>query len=770
MRATPDSTFANPEQRIADLERQLAASNAERDEALERETATAEVLQVINSSPGDLAPVFNAILEKATTLCEAPFGIMQTYDGERFVPAASYDVPAPLAEFLARDPSQPGPETGLGRIARGADVVHISDLADPEDIGAGDPRRQHLVKLGGVRSYVVVALRKEGRLLGAIATFRQEVRPFTDKEIALLRNFAAQAVIAMENARLITETREALEQQTATAEVLGVINASPGDLTPVFDAILEKATRVCEAVFGAMLTWDGERVHWVSFRGMPAELVEVLQQPMTPGDRRPIVDRVVRGGETVISTPDLREADYRDAPIAQAFLRHGARSCVHVAMRKEERLLGYFTIYREEVRPFTDKEITLLENFAAQAVIAMENARLITETREALEQQTATAEVLQVINSSPGNLGPVFDAMLEKATGLCEADFGVLLTYEEGGYRAAALRNVPPAYADALRGPMRPGPKTALGRVAHGDPVAQIVDIAADEELLSEPMVRGALEIAGFRTVLAVPLRQEGKLRGAFTIYRQQVRPFSDTQIALLQNFAAQAVIAMENARLITETREALEQQTATAEVLQVINLSQGDLAPVFQSILEKAHSLCDVAYGSLQLHDGAMLRAAAVHGISEKWAERLRQGYRAFENPVTRPLLEGQHVVHIHDLAEVDHPIPKAAVEIGGVRTALFLPLRRDDALLGVIVCARRDIHPFTDKEIALLQNFAAQAVIAMENARLITETREALEQQTATAEVLGVINASPGDLQPVFEAILEKAHRLCGVAHGSL
>jgi GAF domain-containing protein len=215
------------------------------------------------------------------------------------------------------------------------------------------------------------------------------------------------------------ERDEALQREIATAEVLQVVNSSPGDLAPVFDAILEKATRICEAVFGTLQTWDGERFHWVAFRGVPAELVEALQQPVTPVPGT-IEDRIVRG-DMVISTPDLREAEYRGMPVAQAFLRYCARSFVYLALRKEERLLGCISFYREEVRPFTDKQIALLQNFAAQAVIAMENARLLTETREALEQQTATAEVLQVINSSPGDLGPVFDAMLERATRLCEA-------------------------------------------------------------------------------------------------------------------------------------------------------------------------------------------------------------------------------------------------------------------------------------------------------------------------------------------------------------
>jgi class 3 adenylate cyclase/putative methionine-R-sulfoxide reductase with GAF domain len=528
------------------------------------------------------------------------------------------------------------------------------------------------------------------------------------------------------------ERDQALAREAAAGEVLAVINSSPGDLAPVFDAILDKALRLCGAAFGVMRTWDGECFHRVTWRG-PPELAEANPPVVKPAPGS-IAERYVRG-DAVVSITDLAQDEtFRTSPGAQGIVRaHGARSYLGVPLRKDDKLTGLLAIYRLEVRPYTGKEVTLLQNFAAQAVIAMENARLITETREALEQQTATAEVLGVINSSPGDLGPVFDAMLEKATRLCEAAFGILLSYDGEHFRHAALRSVPAAYGEFMRqNPPDYGPETGPGRILAGERLVHVPDMR-DTDLYrrADPNRRALVDFAGARTVVLVPLLKDDAVRGVITAFRQEVRPFTDKQIALLQNFAAQAVIAMENARLITETREALEQQTATAEVLQVINASPGDLTPVFDAILEKAHSLCGAATGSLQLDDGAFVRAVATRGLPDEFVKILQQPRRTGFRDA---FLRGAPFVQITDLAD---PIltegdetTVAGRDIAGVRTLIRVPLHKDSALLGWIVAGRREVRPFSEKQIALLQNFAAQAVIAMENARLLGELRQRTEE----------------------------------------
>jgi len=623
------------------------------------------------------------MLEKAMRLCEAAFGLFFTYDGEHINATALHNIPEGFAAFLRRGPVAPAPHTTLSRAIQERRPVQIMDVLETSQYHDGDPFAVTAVEAGGVRTVLSVPLLKDEVPIGVIGVYRQEVRSFTDKQIALLQSFAAQAVIAMENARLINETGEALEQQSATAEVLGVINSSPGDLAPVFDAMLEKAIRLCDGAQGTLWMFDGERMRATATAGYPSELAERLREWR---EIHPFQRRLVEG-ERVFQILDLAaEEFYRSGnPLTRAAVDVGGiRTAAFVALVKDATSLGGFTIGRREVRAFSDKQIALLQNFAAQAVIAMENARLLTETREALEQQTATAEVLQVINSSPGNLTPVADTILEKAHSLCGVNSGALEIWDGERLRALATRGLPASFKELVRGGYQPGPNDLHWQLLDG---ARFVHIA-DQAALDEPMHQKAVELGGFRTFLGVALRKENTLLGRIVAARQEVRPFAEKEIALLQNFAAQAVIAMENARLITETREALEQQTATAEVLQVINSSPGDLTPVFDAMLEKATLLCEGACGVLWTYDGQRFQSVALRGAPAEFSEFLREPVEPGPGTGIGQLARGEPLVHVTDLAAMPtytsgDLLHRAGVELGGVRSLVVVPLRKDAGLV---------------------------------------------------------------------------------------
>jgi GAF domain-containing protein len=613
-----------------------------------------------------------------------------------------------FAEYQRQvSPLRPAENSQIARLAQGGGTLHRVDAREDEAYRNDPAFRQNVDGLG-IRTSLTVPLRKGGALLGAVRLYRPEVRPFTDKQIALLENFAAQAVIAMENARLLTETREALEQQTATAEVLQVINSSPGDLTPVFDAMLEGATRLCQAEMGAFWTYDGEFMHAATTRGVSPELAEYLKQ----GPHRPSRGQLqLLRGERVLHTADITEGEsYRsgDPLVRAAADLGGIRTLLVVPLCKDNAVLGTIGIYRREIRPFSEKQIALLQNFAAQAVIAMENARLLTETREALEQQTATAEVLQVINSSPGDLAPVFEAMLDKALRLCGAGFGRLETLDGGRMRIAAHRGFSPAYLEFLsQAPsIEPHPSGFYGHFSRGEPFVHR-DVASSEAYrVGVPMARALVDLEGGRTALAVPLRRDSALLGGIVIYRREGRPFTDKQIALLQNFAAQAVIAMENARLLTETREALEQQTATAEVLGVINSSPGDLAPVFNAMLEKTLRLCEAAHGNFLTYDGEVFHTAAVRGEPQLAEYRRQQGpLRPAEIGQLARVAQGGGTLHRIDARDDDayrnDPAFRKMVDGLGIRTSLTprpaISLRYSTRCSQRrCICARRLSAPF--------------------------------------------------------------------------
>ena len=481
-----------------ELQKQLAARTRELAEAREQQAATSEVLQVISSSPGELGPVFQAMLENATRICEAEFGNLLLYEGNTFRIAARIAAPlgaAPAwAELQRGDPTvHPHPKDALARVVRTKRLQHVADIRTEEAYVEGDPSVVGLADVAGARTVLVVPMLKENELVGVLAIYRKEVRPFTDKQIELVTNFAAQAVIAIENTRLLNELRqrtddlgEALERQTATSEVLGIISSSPGELEPCSKSCWRMRC-VSAMPSSACCTCAME----TPFRRSP----HTMRRPRSSRhanadqcDRRQRAPRPVAITKQVVHIADIKTTQLyieRHPFAVEAVELGGYRTVLDVPMLKDDELIGSINILRQEVLPFTDKQIELVKNFAAQAVIAIENTRLLSELRESLQQQTATADVLRVISSSPGELEPVFTAMLANAVRLCAASFGNLYLRDGEFFRLAALHNTPPAFVASRRGrPYRPGPNSPPGRLVRTRCVVHVADLTADPSFL----------------------------------------------------------------------------------------------------------------------------------------------------------------------------------------------------------------------------------------------------------------------------------------------
>ena len=755
---------------------EVQARTREVTEALEQQTATSEILRVISSSPTDVQPVFDAIASTAARLCEAFDAIVLRVDGD-------------LLRLVAHHGAMPAGDVPLHRGTLGGRTVMERQMFHIEDLQAESaefPEGSAIARERGHRSTLSVPLLREGAAIGNIQVRRNEVRLFTDKQIELLQTFADQAVIAIENTRLFeaeqTRTRElseALEYQTATSEVLGVISRSPNELNPVFETIARTARRLCQAERASIFRLEDGAYRLVTVDGArQAALEEQLAQVrLVPGGDS-IAGRVAVGRCAVHvldmqADPDLKKGnDARGVSII-------GRTMLGVPLLSRGTVVGIIILARSEVRPFVQRQIDLVSTFADQAVIAIENTRLFEaeqartrELQEALEYQTATSQVLSVISTSPNDLRPVYATILQSVTRLCESNIASLFLYDGQMLRAAAHQGATPEFAaqlDSLRFP--PSRDTPTRRAALEGRVVHVPDLLADPEWGPTPAHR----IESPRTCLSVPMLREGNLVGVITTWRREVRPFSKRQIELVETFADQAVIAIENTRLFEavqartrELTEALEQQTATADVLSVISSSPGELEPVFRAMLANAVRICEAKFGTLFLRDADAFRTVATHNAPPAFVEAVTRD-PLFRPPPDVPLGLAAITKQVAqgDLEATQsyierHPFVVNAVELGGYRTALAVPMLKDNELIGSINILRQEVRPFTDKQIELVKSFANQAVIAIENTRLLNELRESLQQQTATADVLKVISRSPTDLQRVLDTIVETAQRL--------
>jgi GAF domain-containing protein/CheY-like chemotaxis protein len=700
--------------------------------------------------------------------------------------------PVPGAQVMPVDPAANFPSRAIA----GKAMLHVPDWTAIELPPHEQVRHQQL----GLNSSLYLPLLRGDECVGVLVLGSKQANAFNDKAIALAESFRDQALIAVENVRLFNETREALEQQKASSDVLEVISRSMGDSAPVFEAILERCERLIDGTIGTtidLVEEDGQ-LHRRHFRftelggrmlfNSPAE-AEATAQKMRGLPPVPVeaTRRLAQAGDRIIVYPDVLYG-----PGVPRGVREFARAATGgqmsyasagAPMFKDGRFLGMIGVSRDRLGDFDARERMLLQMFARQAVVALENARLFRETNEALERQTATAEVLEVIASSPSDVQPVFDAIAANALRLCGAQHSVVARFDGEWIHEAAFHDAQGPAQNPWRDlwPQRPGPSSGIAQAILQRELVEIPDVRQ----VAGYVFSGGDESHAFRSVLAVPLLHEGKPIGAIGVLCRDAAPFSEQQKALLQTFANQAVIAIENVRLLSETKEALEQQKASSDVLEVISHSMGDAAPVFEAILVRFEQLIADASGSTVtlIDDDGMLRVGHF-----RLAEAARRNFPSADQPdaieqqmrQSRPfalkgsatelaIRAGRSLTYLDAMNDPSAPddVRKTARRISGGRWSFSLavvPLLKDGVGLGSISVSREVNRAFSAKELALLEMFADQAVVALENARLFNATQRALERQTATAEVLRVIASSPGDVQPVFDAIARSANQLLG------
>ena len=766
----------------------LQARTAEVTQALEQQTASSEILRAISTSPTDAKPVFETIARNAVTLCGGLFANVFSFDGVLLHFVTSHNVVPGYVDLLhTKYPMRPDASQVSGR------VILTKSIIEPEDALADDGYDKRFPLAMDWRRMLGVPMLRDGEPVGVIVVGWAESGHIPRTQQDLLKTFADQAVIAIENVRLFEEVQartaevsEALQQQTATADVLKVISRSAFDLQAVLQALVDSAVHLCGADMGAITMREGDRLWFKAGCGQSPELRAYEMNHPHPLNRGTFQGRAAVEKATV-HVPDVRQdAEYQrqEAAILGAF-----RASLAVPLKRGEEVIGVFGLARRTAGPFAPRQIELVETFADQAVIAIENVRLFEEVQartaelsEALQQQTATADVLKVISRSTFDLPTVLDTLVGSAVRLCRADKGSLERLVDGAFRAVATVGFPPTYEGYVEvNPTKAGRGSAVGRAAEERRIIQIHDVLEDPEYTHAAIA----EAGGFRTVLAVPLLREQELIGVFAMTRAEVSPFNEKEVELVKTFADQAVIAIENVRLFevvkartTELSESLQQQTATADVLKVISRSAFDLQSVLDTLIESAVRLCRADKGGIVRSINGTMQYDATAGYSQR-----ARDYLVSDPPVAGRgsavgrVVEERRVVQIADVrADPEYKMTRIA-ELGDFRTVLAVPLLREDELIGVLVLTRTEMQPFVDKEIDLVQTFADQAVIAIENVRLFDEVQarnqeitEALQQQTATADVLKIISRSAFDLKTVLQTLLESAVRLCDADKGTI